>query len=200
MEFAHTPGGFVREPVVADLAGLDHRGHAFDLLADRRSLLFLGGVELGRTEHRHVALRPVDLVEVDAVDLEAFQAGVHRLGDHLASEVGAAVADPVAPARAGDLGRDHQVAARTAREPVAEILLGATLRRRVRRHRVHFRGVDEIDALLDRVVELLVGLRLGVLLAPGHRAEADLGDLQVGAGEGAVFHAVLALFTCGSAG
>ena len=39
--------------------------------------------------------------------------------------------------------------ARLAREPAAEDRLGASLRHRIRRHRIHLGGVDEVDALRD---------------------------------------------------
>ena len=88
----------------------------------------------------------------------------------------------------GDLRRDIQAIALLPRQPGAEILFGAPLGLRVRRHRIHLRGVDEVDALRERVVELLVRLGFAVLLAPGHRAEADLGDVQLGAGKRSVLH------------
>src|SRR5205823_10395653 len=115
------------------------------------------------------------LVEVDAIDLEACQAGFDRLRNDFAREVGAAVADPLAPSRAGDLARDDEAVMPAASEPVAENRFGAPLRPRIRRHRIHLGGIDEVDALIERVVELSVGLGLVVLLAPGHRTEANLG-------------------------
>ena len=68
---------------MADLPGLHQRRHALDLLADRRArrILLRARVEPGRAEHRHVALRPMDLVQVDVLDLQAREAGVDRLGD-----------------------------------------------------------------------------------------------------------------------
>ena len=56
--------------------------------------------------------------------------------------------------------------------------------------RVDFGGVDEIDARRDRPIELRVAVGLRVLLAEGHRAEAERGDLEVGAAEAAFFHHV----------
>ena len=130
----------------------------------------------------------MDLIEVDRVDLQPRQARVDGLRDYVARQVGAAVANPVAATRAGHLGRDDEPIAWTPRQPVAEKNLGAALRRRVRRHRIHLSGVDEVDPLRDRVVELRVCLGLAVLLAPGHGAEANLGDLELGARERTVFH------------
>jgi hypothetical protein len=75
------------------------------------------------------------------------------------------------------------------REPAADEGLGTPLRRRVGRHRVHLGGVDEVDAALDRAVDLRVRLGLAVLLAPRHRAEARLGNLERRAGERLALHA-----------
>ena len=71
---------------------------------------------------------------------------------------------------------------------VPRMRFGAPLRRGVRRHRIHLRGIDEVDALRHRVVELRVRLGFGVLLAPGHGAEADLGNVQLRAGKRSIFH------------
>src|SRR5690606_2714726 len=109
----------------------------------RRPGTFLRGIERHRTEGGHVPLRPVDLVDVDVVDLQPLQAEVHRLGDVGGGDVGAAAADPVAPTRAGDLGGDHQLAARAPAQPAAEVGLGAALGGGVGRHRVHLGGIDE---------------------------------------------------------
>ena len=54
------------------------------------------------------------------------------------------------------------------------------------RHRVQLGRVDEVHAaLLEREIELLVRLRLGVLDAPRHRAEAGLGDHELRRAEAA---------------
>ena len=42
----------------------------------------------------------------------------------------------------------------------------------------------------ERVVELRVRFGFAVLLAPRHRAEADLGDVEVGAGQRSSFHRI----------
>jgi hypothetical protein len=63
-------------------------------------------------------------------------------------------------------------------QPAADVALGQSLRR-ARHHGVHFRRVDEVDAALEGVVELAVRFGFGVLLAPGHGAEADFADVQL---------------------
>ena len=57
-----------------------------------------------------------------------------------------------------------------------------------RRDRIQFGGVEEIDALVEGIIHLRVAFGLGVLLAPGHGAEADQADIQVGTAETAIFH------------
>ena len=187
MELAHAPARLVRQAVVADLARLDHRRHALDLLADRRPLALLRRIELGRAEHRHVPLRPVDLVEVDVVGPQPLEARFDRLGDHVARQIGAAVANPVATSGARDLGRDDERcrgagAAASVRDTLSVrpcvVLFGGT---------GYISAVSmNVDAAIDREIELRVRLGLAVLLAPGHRAEADRGDAKIGAGQRAI--------------
>src|SRR4029077_17680301 len=95
---------------------------------------------------------------------------------------------PVAPARARNLGGDDQLVAPLASKPAAQKCLGAPLRGAVRRPRVHFRGIDEVDALGARVVELRVRLGLAVLLTPGHGTQTYLRDLEPGPGKRSKLH------------
>ncbi len=127
------------------------------------------------------AVRPVDLVEIDVVRLQPLQAGVEREADVLG--IGTfAIADVVA-ARAGDLGRENDVLALAGLfEPGADVFLGAPLCfRRDRRRRIKFGCIEEVDALLDGVIHLLVSVGFGVLCAPGHGAEADLRNGNISA-------------------
>jgi hypothetical protein len=173
---------------MADLARLDEPGQRADLLVDRRPSALLRRIELGRVEHRHVALRPVDLIEVDAIGAQAREARVDRLGDHVGREIGPAVANPFPSPRTRNLaGNDDALAAAT-REPAAEVLFRAALGGGLGRHRIHLGGIDEVDALLQRVVELRMRVGFAVLLAPRHRAEADLGNVEVGARQCSMFH------------
>ena len=92
-------------------------------------------------------------------------------------------------ARPADLGGDDQSVAIPPRlEPAAEILLGAALGFRPRRHRVKFGGIDEIDAGGDGAVELAVGLDFAVLLSPVHGSQADGADLEVGPAQCSKLH------------
>ena len=47
-------------------------------------------------------------------------------------------------------------------------------------YRIHFRSINEVDALRHRVIKLFVRISLGILPAPVHATEADDGDLDVG--------------------
>ncbi|MNV49955.1 hypothetical protein D3C71_1419320 [compost metagenome] len=94
--------------------------------------------------------------------------------------------------RAGHLAGQHDVlAALAAGQPGAYVGLGQALRFRLGRHGVHLGHVDQVDAALQRVVQLLVRLSFGVLLAPGHGAQSDQADIQVGTAEFAVFQVLL---------
>ena len=136
-------------------------------------------------------VRPVDLVEVDIVGLEPPEALVHRLLDLRARQLaGRAVVPEPGHLRAADhLGGQHDpVAPAAALEPGSDDALGRPLRLRPRRDRVELRGVEEVDAPVDRVIHLRMALGLGVLLAPGHGSEADLADGEAGAAERAFAH------------
>ena len=185
---ADPPGRFVRQPPVANLARPHQRAHRLDLLGDGGALALGGGVEHRVAEVGQVSLRPVDLVEVDAIGLQAPKAGLAGLRDVGPVQVGAPAAYPVAPAGAGDLGGDHEPVAVVAGKPAAEILLGPALGFGPRRHRIHLRGVDEVDPAIDRQVELGVRVGLAVLLAPGHGPEAHGGNLELRSGKCPVFH------------
>ena len=173
---------------MANLAGLEHRGHALDLFMNRGARFFFRRIELGGAEIGHVALRPVNLVKVDVIGAQPREAGIHRLRNHTLGEIGAAVAYPVAPPRPGDLGGDDQALAILASEPGAEIFFRESLCFRIRRYRIHFRSVDEVDALADGMVKLLVRLRFAVLLAPGHGAQAHTRYVQISAGKDSELH------------
>src|SRR3546814_15658142 len=72
--------------------------------------------------------------------------------------------------------------------PVSDDLLGAPISLRAGVDGIHLGGVDEVHALIDRVIKLLEGLGVAVLLAPGHAAEADGTHVEIAAAEPAVFH------------
>jgi len=70
-------------------------------------------------------------------------------------------------------------------EPSADNGFGAALSFEFGRHRIDLGGVEDVDAAVDRIVHLPVALRLGVLLAEGHGAEAELAHLHGAAAESA---------------
>jgi hypothetical protein len=60
-----------------------------------------------------------------------------------------------------------------------------------RRHRVHFGGINEIDALLKSKIQLRMTVGLGVLLTKSHRTQAHGRNLQITDTKLAVFHRTL---------
>ncbi len=119
------------------------------------------------------AVGPVELIKIDVIGPEPLEAGVHRLADSFRRDR-FAVAD-VRTAGAGDLGgNDHIVAPAARRQPIADNALGVAVGLgRKRRGRVEFGRIDEVDAPVEGIVELFVGLDRRVLRAPCHRPEAD---------------------------
>ena len=60
-----------------------------------------------------------------------------------------------------------------------------------RQDRIHLRRVDKIDALVQGQVKLAVSFAFRVLLAPGHRTEANAAHLNSRPPELPFFHASL---------
>jgi hypothetical protein len=63
-------------------------------------------------------------------------------------------------------------------DPAADDPLGGAIGFGARRHGVHFGGVEQVDAAIERAVDLCVPLGFGVLFAEGHGAEAEQAHLQ----------------------
>ncbi|MNS70324.1 hypothetical protein D3C72_1036660 [compost metagenome] len=195
-ELRQAPRRFVGHAHVADLARaheiLQHRQGFFD----RHGVLVFHPGVVQLAEGGGGAVRPVQLIQVQVIRLQALQAGVQRFGQVLAVQEGLAVAD-VAGAlgvahRAGHLAGQHDVlAALAARQPGADIGFGQPLRFGLGRHGVHLGHVDQVDAARQRVVQLLMGFGLGILLTPGHGAQSNQADIQVGTAEFAGFQVLL---------
>ncbi|CFW18986.1 Uncharacterised protein [Bordetella pertussis] len=192
-ETRHAPRGFVGQ---ADMA---HLARAHEILQHLKRLFDRYGVgvvhpRVGQlAESIGGAIGPVQLVEVQVIGLQALEAGVQRLCQVLAVEKGLAVADMagalgVAHRTSRLAGQDHLVAPSGPGQPAADAAFGASLGFRLGRHGIHLGGVDQVDAVRQRIVQLFVSLRLGVLLAPGHGAQADEADVEIGVSEFAVFH------------
>src|SRR5204862_6411839 len=136
---------------------------------------------------RRLVIPAMDLVEVDIIHAEPVQAGVDLAHDCFARQA-AAVRTGAHPAIY--LGRnDHLVAAGEILDSPSEDLLAAA-------ERITVRGVEEIDAafecLLDERAGFLLGEAPGMVAAIGgavaHAAEADTRDVEAGAAELHIFH------------
>ncbi len=163
---------------------------------DRHGVLVFDPRVVQLAERGRGAVGPVELIQVQVVRLQPLQAGVQRRGQVLAVQEGLAVADVAGTLGvahgAGDLAGQHDVvAAARLGQPRADVGFGQALRFGLGRHRVHFGHVDQVDAALQRVVQLLMRVSFGVLLAPGHGAQPDQADVQVGTAEFAVFQVLL---------
>ena len=134
------------------------------------------------------SIRPVQLVKIDVIGLQAPQAALDTVANLLRADIDAVL--QVADAGTGDLaGDNHPLALAVSLQPAADDFLGAAGGLRAQRvRRVELRGIDEIDAVIERVIDLRMALGLTVLGSPGHRAEADFADVDVAAAESPVFH------------
>src|SRR5690606_14403138 len=89
-EAAGTPGGFVGQADMADLAG------AHQVVQYLQGILYGSDLLLGvvlvteLAEEVGVPVRPVQLIEVDMFGLQSLQAALQRGGDVLAGEAGGA--------------------------------------------------------------------------------------------------------------
>ncbi len=140
------------------------------------------------------AFRPVQLVEVDAIGLQAPQALFQCRDDVLPVVPELTVADMAdAIAGAGHLAGQYPVVPiALAGEPVTDDALGSGIGFRPRGYRIHLGGIDEVDARGLGPGNLFECLGLIVLLAPGHGAQTQRADLEVGATQLTVVHRLLA--------
>ncbi len=138
------------------------------------------GVE-GHLDRGAALAGPVDLQQREGVEAEAPEAGLGVGDDVGGREVAAGVAAAVDAD--ADLGGEHEVMAAGAEGP-DQALVGAAVDRC---------GVEPVDAELEgggdgRAGGGLAGVGAPALTAEGPAAEAERGELQVGAGQGAVLH------------
>lgn len=171
-QFAHGVENFVKRGVVLVCADFVHAEFA---------------------EKIGLALGPVQLVKVEVIGVQPFEAGVAGFDDLRARKIVVAAADIaveiVVAGGAGDFAGEHDIITPPARlNPRADVLLGGGVGFLIRRHGIHFGGVDKIHALREGVIELLVRLGLGVLFAPSHGAEADSAHFYAGAAQFVILH------------
>ena len=177
----------------AHLAVLDQAAQGFELVVDGGDRHVFGRVEIHDAEGRHMAHRPVDLIQVNHVGLQALETGVAGFGDVRRGQVVAAAAHPAhAACRAGHFGGQHQLLARARIffKPVAQDFFGEVEGFSACGHRVHLCGVEKVDAARQRVVQ--DGVRRGLvnLFAKSHGAQADRGHLEIAGAEFDFFHGV----------
>ena len=142
---------------------------------------------------RGAAIPAMDLVEVDVVGAESAQAGIDLGEDRLARQPGGVV--PASHGREHLRGDHHLVAAREVRDRAPDDRLA-------RAEGVGVGGVEEVDAVLDRLPEERsarlfvqrpgVGALIGCTEA--HAAQAQGGYIQSGPSELHILHRAL----CGS--
>ena len=188
--FVRSPWGFVGDSYVADFA-------FFDQLRQCAQCLFNGGRLLVHTvpvpqlaKEIGVTIRPVHLIEVDIIGLEPAQTVFTGLTNMVPGQARAIPEVTQSITRPRHFGSNHQIVATAPlRQPVAQIAFREALGFSPRGHRVHLRGIDEINALGGGQVQLLKRLLFGILLAPGHGAQANLAYINVGPAELAGFHA-----------
>mmetsp|Transcript_48933 Transcript_48933/g.122282 ORF Transcript_48933/g.122282 Transcript_48933/m.122282 type:complete len:354 (+) Transcript_48933:383-1444(+) len=183
----NTDSVLVRDAPVLDLASLDQLADRADALVEGDVVLVVvGALKLEGPKGRRVPLGPVQLVEVEVFGLEPLERGVARLEDLVARQPRVLVLawgdlpvgdNPPAGAAPRDLGGEEDLGARRGvrLQPVADVDLGAPHGLARGGDGVELRCVDEgvLDARLeDIVVELGVGLELGVLISPCHGSEA----------------------------
>lgn len=192
-ETRHAPGRFIGQADVTNLAGLDETAQRFERFFDR-NFVALCRPPIGRAAcapKRKRAIRPMQLVKVDVVGLQPLERALDRMIDILGVENGSGArgAQPIGVAAPGDLGGDDRLIAVLARgEPASDDAFGRALRLSPWRNRINFRRIDEIDAAIERIVQLRMAFRLAVLLSPHHRAETDRGNREVAISEFPVFH------------
>ena len=73
-------------------------------------------------------------------------------------------------------------------QPTAKVFFRPALGLGPHRTGVEFRGIDEVDAMVHGIVKLPAGFLPCVLLAPGHAAQTDHADIDIGMSQFPVLH------------
>ena len=138
----------------------------------------------------------MDLIEVEIIGLQTLQAVVQRIADVFAIQLvvrtNAAV---VIAGRAADFRGDNQLFAIAAlRQPVADVGFRQALGFRARRDGIHFSDINQVNALTNRVIELLVRVCLAILLTKRHCAQPQRADLKRTVWDTVILHSRLPFF------
>ena len=197
MEIAHhAKRRFVGDANIANLTGALEFGQRVQRIQQGDDWRGIGpGVaQLAETVGR--ALRPVDLIEVEIIGLQTLQAVVQSIADVFAIQLvvrtNAAV---VIAGRAADFRGDNQLFAIAAlRQPVADVGFRQALGFRARRDGIHFSDINQVNALTNRVIELLVRVCLAILLTKRHCAQPQRADLKRTVWDTVILHSRLPFF------
>jgi hypothetical protein len=126
----------------------------------------------------------VQLIQVDVVGAEPPQRRLDRVQDVLARH---ALVPRLRPHRADAFRRQHELVPLAA-QPAADDLLRAAGRVVAATERIDVGGIEEVDATRRCRVQDGVALGLVALQAEGHRAQAQLRNLQAGLAEIGILH------------
>ena len=177
------PAGFIGQADIADFTGVDHlaeEAQGFVHVITHRLAVLLSRIEIPvLAKVIGTAVGPVQLVKIDVVGLQAAQAALEAEPNLVRADRNAVLDMVVTGAR--NLGCENDiVTAPRGGQPGADDFLGTAGGCGIHRARgIELGGVDEIDAVIERKVDLCMTLGFGVLRTPGHRAQADFADLEI---------------------
>jgi hypothetical protein len=149
LQVAHyAPRRFIGYPDIADFTGAHLLGQRFQRFQQGNRSFIVGVLIIEFAEVVGLALRPVQLIKIEIIGVQPFQACVQRGADIFAVQrllrpnaaVGAAY-------RPGDFAGQHYfLTVATRLDPTANVLFGQPLGFRAGRYRIHFCGIDQVDA------------------------------------------------------
>ncbi len=136
----------------------------------------------------------MELVEVNHIRLQPFQRPVNRPGDRLGGDRRTVAG--VHEALAGMLGGQNDVTAlATCSNPVPDDLFRASRGFGADRvHRIHLCGIKKVDSVIQRHVDLCMGLVRLCLGTECHGAKAQFRDLDACPAKGFHLHGVCSFF------